>query len=120
MVSPEDIEAPFGVGEVTLDDQKLWTPYLDVQFNGRVVSLHHFNTVVRMFELDTADHVELREDGEPVKGIKMAHELIDMMVEYDYDFRWNKRIDNATEEWLAQIEASDLEAEWEQYDLEAE
>lgn len=120
MASPEDIQAPFNVGELTLDDVETWTPYLDVQFNGEVISLHHFNTVVRLFEAESANHAELRQPGQPVKGIRMAHELLNMMVEYDYSYRWDKHVDDATSEWLGEIEASDLEAEWEQFDQEAE
>lgn len=120
MANPEDIQAPFQVGELSLDDVDTWTPYLDVQFNGRVISLHHFNTVVRLFETESANHAELREHGQPVKGIKMAKDMLDLMVEYDYSYRWDKHVDDATSEWLGEIEADALEQEWEQYDQEAE
>jgi hypothetical protein len=111
MCEREDIERPFYTADLTVDDQEIWTPILNVQYGGsEVVQLHHFNTLVRLFENEDANHVEWR-TKEGVKGIRMAQALIEMMVEYDYDLKWCKRVDESTLEWLSHIEADNLDDE---------
>jgi len=106
----EDIERPFYTADLTVDDQEIWTPVLDVKFNDTVIQLHQFNCLVRVFETESANHVEWR-TPKGVKGIRMAQELMDMMIEYDYSYRWDLRVDDSTNEWLAGIEAANLDRE---------
>ena len=110
MIGRDEIERPFYTADLTLEGQELWTPVLNIQWAEEVVQLHHFNTLVRLFQNPDANHVELQTD-EGVKGVRMAQALIEMMVEYDYDLKWCKRVDPATIEWLSHIEADSLDDE---------
>lgn len=105
-----DVERPFYTADLTIDDVDTWTPVLDIGFDDRVIQLHHFNTVVRLFENEDANHVEIRHE-KVLKGVRMAQDIMDMMIAYDYSYRWDKRLDSATEDWLVAIQSSELQAE---------
>jgi len=119
MLNPEDIKPPFFVGEATIDGQQIWTPALAVQFNDEVLHLHRFNTLVRLFKTESANHAELR-DEHGLRGLRMSQAILETMVEYEYDYQWNRVVDEESAEWLADVEGSELETEWEKYDLEAD
>lgn len=115
MVEREDIEPPFQIQELELDGVETWTPYLEVQVGDKTFPLHRFNTVVRLFEVESANHVELR-DSKGCKGVRMAQDIIQMMVNYDFSFRWDLYVDEQTMDWLSAIEASHLDEELDSFD----
>lgn len=119
MLNPEDIKPPFFVGEATVDGQQIWTPALAVQFGSEVLNLHHHNTLVRLFKTESANHAEVR-DEHGLRGLRMSQAILETMLEYEYDYQWNRVVDEESAEWLSDVEGSELEKEWEQYDLEAD
>lgn len=110
MIERGGIERPFYTADLTIDDVETWTPVLDIGYGGITVQLHHFNTVVRLFENESANHVEFRHD-KVLKGLKMAQELMDMMIEYDFSYKWDRRVDEHTMDWLIALDTAHLEQE---------
>jgi len=118
MIERGDIEAPFYTADLTIDDVDTWTPVLDIGFDGGTLQLTHFNVLVRTFDNEDANHVEVRVD-KVLKGIRMAQDIIDLMLDYDYSYRWDKRVDEQTVEWLAAVEASHLDEEFDEFQDES-
>lgn len=114
MAERGDIERPFYIAELTVDDVDTWTPILDVNFNSDLIQIHHYNSLVRLFENEDANHVEVRVD-KVLRGIRMAQDMMDLMIEYDYSYRWDKKVDENTMTWLAAVEASHLDEELEDF-----
>lgn len=110
MVSPEEVQPPFFCEQIEYDGRELWVPYLAVSYGESQLVLHHFNTTVRLFENDSANHVEVR-DGKVLKGLRMAQDMMDLMIEYDYSFRWDRFVDEHTLNWLVEVEASHIDEE---------
>lgn len=115
MVGRDEIQPPFGVQELELEGVETFTPYLEIKVGEETIPLHHFNVLVRLFETESANHVELR-DKSGCKGIRMAQEILQQMVDYDYSFRWDRYVDENTLEWLSAIEASHLDEELDSLD----
>lgn len=113
MIERDGVEAPFYTADLTIDDVETWTPVLDIGFNGDTVQLHHFNALVRLFDNEDANHVEIRID-KVLRGVRMAQDMLDLMLDYDYSYRWDKRVDEHTMNWLAAVEASHLDEEIEE------
>ena len=110
MVNPEDVEPPFACQQMEYDGQELWIPYLTIGFDDAQLVLHHFNTVVRLFENESANHVEVR-DGKQLKGLRMTQDMLDLMIEYDYSYKWDRFVDEHTMNWLVELEVGHIDEE---------
>lgn len=116
MFKPEDIDEPFGVGELEIDGVEHEVPFLRCGFEDKEIVLHYGNSLLRAFYFnEEMNHVEYREDGS-LKGIKMDQELMDLMQVYGWPMRVDPIPDEQTSEWFVSMEMRSLDSELEDLD----
>ena len=114
MFNPDEVEEPFGVGKLEINGVEHDVPYVTVQYGETPITLHWGNTVLRLFHYETEmNHVEYREPGEALKGIRMSEQMLALMEQYGYPLQKDPTSDDETKDWFVQMEMSDLEAELE-------
>lgn len=116
MLKPEDIQPPFGVCRMDIDGVEYDAPFLRCSFGDGELELHWGNAVIRAFHFDdTMNHVETRID-DSLKGLRMSHDIIDLMIKYGYPMRIDPVPDEATRDWFISMEMHDLEVELDDLD----
>ncbi len=110
MITPDRIEEPFSCASFEMDGRELWTPTLEITFSAGSIVLHHFNTRVRQFANESADHLEVRVNQE-LKGILVNQELLQQFVDYEYPRRWDPYVDEATMDWLTATASLSIDEE---------
>lgn len=111
MINPEAVEPPFECQQVDVDGIQMFVPFLRVRANGEdELILHPFNTLVRQFEDDSLDHLEVTIDGQK-NGIPMDEDTLDMFIDYDFSFRWDKIPEKSTMDWLARVAMANFDEE---------
>lgn len=120
MIERGDIEEPFETQQVDVDGISMWLPFLRVRSqDGEEIILHPFNTLIRQFEDESIDHVEVKIDGK-TRGIQMDEEILDQFIDYDFSYQWNKIPDKQTVNWLAEIAMSHIDEEIDELEGQAD
>lgn len=112
MFKPEEVEEPFGVGELNIDGNPVATPYLECAHAGGRLLLHWANSTLRAFYNDpTMDHLEYRGEDQRLQGIRLGRDIMDLMRKYEWPIRIDPLVDDATRDWFVEMEMGDLEKE---------
>lgn len=115
--NPEDVDEPFGVGELNIDGVDHEVPFLRCGFNDCEIVLHWGNSLLRAFYFnEEMNHVEYRDEEKKLKGIRMDQELMDLMQVYGWPMRVDPIPDEQTSEWFVQMEMRSLESELDDLD----
>ena len=70
--------------------------------DGLVQVLHYDNTLIRNFDDEAFDHVEVKLDDEQM--IALAGEALEVLLhDMDFSFRWDKEVDPATLDWYNNV-----------------
>lgn len=110
--NPDDLQPPFGHGKLEIDGVEHDVPYVTVQYGQTPIVLHWGNATIRSFYYDPSlNHVEYREPGNPVKGIRMSQKLIDLMEQYGFPLERDPIPDDSTRDWFVDMEVSALDDE---------
>lgn len=75
------------------------------------VNLHWGNTLVRLFENTSFNHAEYYPNEHQTQGLKVGQYIIDILVEHDFSYRYDKYPDEATMEWFVKSEVMLMENE---------
>lgn len=111
MFKPSDIEPPFQLATLHLDDRDLVVPCLEVAWDDRPISLNWGNTLVRCFYFQQEmNHAELRIDG-LLKGIRLPDPILVQMQGYGFPTRFDPLPDEQSLEWFAMMESRDMDSE---------
>lgn len=112
MINPEEVQPPFECQQVDVDGIQMHIPFLRVRANGEGLILHPFNTLVRQFEDESLDHLEVTIEGDK-HGIPMDEEILDQFLDYDFSYRWDRRPDKSTIIWLVSVAMANIDEEYE-------
>lgn len=111
MFKPADIEPPFQLATLHLDDRDLVVPCLEVAWDDKPISLNWGNTLVRCFYFQQEmNHAELRLEG-VLKGVRLPDSILVQMQGYGFPTRFDPLADEQTIEWFTSLEARELESE---------
>lgn len=117
MFKPEDIDEPFGVGDLEIDGVEYQVPYLKCGFTNGEIMLHWGNSTLRSFYFNPdMNHVEYRDEEKTLKGVRMAQEVMDLMQVYGWPMRTDPLVDPQTTEWFVQLELHSLESDLDSLD----
>ena len=94
-----------------LDGREIYVPFLQIVTSEEEFVLHYFNSLVRLFPDPYANHVEVREKGKTVQGVRLTTDIVDRFVEYEFPRRYDPFVDEDTLVWLSSVEASHIDDE---------
>lgn len=86
------------------------SPVIKLSSTAGEVELHWYNCLVRTFDDELLNHVELYEDDK-IKGLRVGQAILDIMFEHDFSYRYDKYPDEATMEWFVKSEVMIMENE---------
>lgn len=75
------------------------------------LDLHWGNTLVRLFGDTSFNHAEYYPNEHQTQGLKVGQYIIDILVEHDFSYRYDKYPDEATVEWFIKSEVMIMENE---------
>ena len=78
------------------------------------IELHWYNSLARYFDDSQYNHIEHYEevDGvERIRGLRVSQYVLDLLMENDFSYRYDKYPDEATVEWLVKLEVVIMDSE---------
>lgn len=80
------------------------------------VEINWGNCVMRVFDDEQYNHLEYYEDDKTI-GMRVGQEIMDVLHEHDFSYRYDKYPDPATVEWLVKMEVKLMEIDIENKQL---
>lgn len=78
------------------------------------LELHWGNCLIRTFDSEQFDHLEYFTEEKKTLGLRIGREIMDILFEHDFSYRFDKYPDEATVEWFIKAEMSVMENEIEE------
>lgn len=78
------------------------------------LELHWDNCLIRTFDSEQFDHLEYFTEEKKTLGLRIGREIMDILFEHDFSYRFDKYPDEATVEWFVKAEMSVMENEIEE------
>lgn len=107
-----EVEPPFGVLEFMTEETIYESPFFIARYgNGQEMTLHWFNTCVRLFRNNTwATHLDVQLEDRKV-GVTVDEDFADLLLEYHYPSHESPFIDPASIAWLGERALDGLDDE---------
>lgn len=90
------------------------TPIVRLPATTGDIELNWYNSLARYFDDSQYNHIEHYEeiDGvEKIRGLRVSQYVLDLLMENDFNYRFDKYPDEATMEWFVKSEVMIMENE---------
>lgn len=90
------------------------TPIVRLPATTGDIELNWYNSLARYFDDSQYNHIEHYEeiDGvEKIRGLRVSQYVLDLLMENDFSYRYDKYPDEATMEWFVKSEVMIMENE---------
>ncbi len=87
------------------------SPLIKIPTTQGELELHWGNTLMRLFSDESFNHLEHYPTEDKTVGMRVGQEIMDILFEHDFSYRYDRYPDPATVEWLVNLEVILMETE---------
>jgi hypothetical protein len=81
-----------------------------IEFEGDELIFAWFTTRIRLFKDEQYNHVEVTDENDNLKSIRVAPSFMKFLLDHDFPRSWDPVPDEETTEWFIKVEMKDVEA----------
>jgi hypothetical protein len=93
------------------EPNEIESPIVELESSVGHVALNYLNTTIRTFKDTSMNHVEYRNPEGYLQGIMVPQDIMDILFEHEYPYRFDPVVDDYTVDWYVRAQAIKLEDE---------